>query len=289
LPELRALQRLTAAAIMRPLGRGDRMQRRWIDGRPTRKVVSQFIKPNNRLTSLGRLELYNRQYWFRLIDCLWDDYPGLRAVLGQRRFGHLLRAYLEHFPSRSYSLRDLGEHMEEFLVRFPQWAGKRPELVREMARFEWAQVVAFDGAMRPPLAVDDVLGTDPARLRLGIQPYITLLELNYPLDDFSIAVKRQNLRNEASNAMEDIQRPGRPTRIALPRPQKVFLAVHRLDGSLYYKRLEEPAYRMLCALREGATLAEACENTGGGKGENWTQAVKNWFESWMRLGWFCKR
>ena len=58
------------------------MQKRWIDGRPMEEAAADFIKPNDRLSSFERLEIYNRQYWFRVLDCLWDDYPGLRAVLG---------------------------------------------------------------------------------------------------------------------------------------------------------------------------------------------------------------
>ena len=83
-----------AAAIMRPLNDEDRMHPRWTDGRATSDVASSFIKPNDRLTSLERLEIYNRQYWFRLLDCLFEDYPGLRYVLGDERFQKLAVAYL---------------------------------------------------------------------------------------------------------------------------------------------------------------------------------------------------
>ena len=40
--------------------------------------------------------------------------------------------------------------------------------------------------------------------RLALQPYMTLLEMAYPLDDFVIAVKRRDtaLRSEASNAVD---------------------------------------------------------------------------------------
>ena len=51
-----------------------------------------------------------------------------------------------------------------------------------MATFEWAQVEAFDGLAMPRLTVDDLLGQDPARfLRLGVQPYLSVLDLRYPL------------------------------------------------------------------------------------------------------------
>ena len=84
--DLKQLQRLMGAALFRPLNTKDAMLPTWEDGRPTNEVIAEFIKPNDRLTSFDRLEIYNRQYWFRLLDCLHDDYPGLRALLGQRKF-----------------------------------------------------------------------------------------------------------------------------------------------------------------------------------------------------------
>ena len=96
---------------------------KWTDGRDTRDVVSEFIKPNDRLTSFERLEIYNRQYWFRLIDILTEDFPGLRAVLGEEKFYLLLRAYLTKYPSKSFSLREFGSSLPKFLEEEPQWAG----------------------------------------------------------------------------------------------------------------------------------------------------------------------
>ena len=73
-----------ATAVMRPLARDDSMQRKWLDGRPTKKIAESFIKPNDRLTSFERLEIYNRQYWIRLRQCFYEDYTGLRAILGDK-------------------------------------------------------------------------------------------------------------------------------------------------------------------------------------------------------------
>src|SRR4051812_42095084 len=177
--ELRAIQEFMAEALFRPLGRGDRMQRTWKDGRPMGKVTGAVIKPNDRLTSFERLEIYNRCYWFRVLDCLYDDYPGLRAVLGERKFMKLATAYLEKYPSASFTLRNLGERLEQFLREEPRWIKPRAELALEMARFEWAQVVAFDGESKPAITPDDILDAKPGKLRLGLQPYLSLLELNF--------------------------------------------------------------------------------------------------------------
>ncbi len=75
-----------AGAIFRPLTPRWRMQNGRADGGNGRSEAAEFIKPNDRLSSFERLEIYNRQYWFRLLDCLYEDYPGLLAVLGERRF-----------------------------------------------------------------------------------------------------------------------------------------------------------------------------------------------------------
>ncbi len=205
LKSLRELQRLAGGAIMRPLTPDDTMQGVWTDGRPMADVTAEFIKPNDRLTSFERIEIYNKQYWFRLIDCLWDDYPGLRAVVGDERFNQICREYLDRYPSRSFTLRNLGGRIEQFLRERPDLTAPRPDLAIDMARFEWAQVVAFDGPAKPVVGVDDLLGKNPADVHLGLQPYMSVLELGYPLDEFLISVKRGSaaLRSEASNAMEE--------------------------------------------------------------------------------------
>ena len=287
LRELKDLQRLTASAIFRPLTDDSQMQPTWVDGRDMREVVDQFIKPNDRLTSFERLEIYNRQYWFRLIDVLYDDFPGLRAVIGDANFNELIRAYLTKYPSRSFSLRDLGRALPRFLEEEPQWAAPRQQMALDMARFEWAQTLAFDEKSLPALAVDDLLGCDPAALRLGLQPYLTLLEMSYPHDKFSLAVRRSALRSDASNAADMDRRTKARKKVPLPRKAKVFVAVHRYRNALYYKRLESDAFILLRGLRDGATLADAIAAALPSDADaTWGRKIKPWFESWAGLGWF---
>ena len=78
--KLMQLQRTMARAVMQPLTSSERMQRRAPDGGPMKRYASRFIKPNDRLTSFERLEIYNRQYWFRVLSALSEDFPGLHAV-----------------------------------------------------------------------------------------------------------------------------------------------------------------------------------------------------------------
>jgi hypothetical protein len=274
---------------MRRLDARSNTQRTWTDGRRTADFVGEFIKPNDRLTALERLEIYNRQYWFRIIDCLYDDYPGLQAVLGKPKFNRLVLEYLDRNPSRSYTLRNLGSRLASFLIEHPDLIQPRGELAIEMAQFEWAQVVGFDGEAKPAVSIDDLLGANPAKLRLSLQPYITLLELHWPLDDWTIALKKASstLRSEASNAVEtsaETSAAKSKARPKLPKKQTVFVAVHRYEGSLYYKRLEPEAFRMLARLRDGESLESAC----AGVPEDFADQVQKWFSTWTTMGWFWR-
>jgi len=218
--DLRAFQRLMASALVRPLTAEDGLQPRWVDGRSMEVVAAEFIKPNDRLTSFERLQLYSRMYWFRLADAIRDDCPGLVSALGEDGFGRLARAYLARCPSRSFTLRDLCSRLERFILDHPRLTAPHTALAAEIARFEWAQTVAFDGASRPVIEPAVLARTPPSRLRLGLQPYVTLLALRHPVDTYVIAVKRRDtLRSEASNtpdARATVHRPlRRPRR---PRP-----------------------------------------------------------------------
>ncbi|MDP2136732.1 MAG: DNA-binding domain-containing protein, partial [Candidatus Didemnitutus sp.] len=113
--ELADLQRAMFAVVTRPLGRNTRMQHRWSDGRRTSAVAAEIAKPNDRLSAFERLEIYNRMYWFRVLDSLHEDCPGLRAVLGERKFMRLSEAFLQKYPSRYWTLRDLPQRLAKFI------------------------------------------------------------------------------------------------------------------------------------------------------------------------------
>jgi hypothetical protein len=284
--DLRALQRLMTRALVRPLTAQDGLQPRWIDGRPMAEVAADFIKPNSRLSAFERLEIYNRMYWYRLIGCFHDDNPGLRALLGERRFEALARAYLAKYPSRSFTLRNLCSRLEQFIRGQPAWAAPHAAPALALARFAWAQTVAFDGEARPVLTPDDIADAPPTRLRVGLQPYLSLLTLDYPVDDFVIAVRRRDaLRGEASNAPAK-GRAGRRRRPAVLRRQRIHLAVHRVDGVLYYKRISLQEMRILQSLAAGRTVARSAAAAGRRARPG---QVRDWFATWMKLGWLCRR
>jgi hypothetical protein len=115
--------------------------------------------------------------------------------------------------------------------------------------FERAQVVVFGGRSKPPISPDDMLDTPPSRLRLGLQPCLSLLDVDYAVDDSSSRCGR--VIPKAAK---------RRKRVRLPKYEKVYLAVHRHDNLVYYKRLDPEAFVILTALSRRVTgqLAGDC-------------------------------
>jgi hypothetical protein len=291
---LMELQMRVASAVMSPLTQADEIASRTVDGQPMRALATELIKPNDRLTSLERLGIYNRQYWFRVLDSLYEDFPGLCAILGPGGFHRLCRAYLTDCPSQSFTLRNLGARLDSWLRDHPEFGSKNLRLARDMIHLEWAHIEAFDNSALSPIGPDDLRDLGP-HLRLTLQPYISLLELRYPVDDLRIRVNAASEQHgAASNAMtQDSNRVARP-RFNRVQPERIFLAVHRLGFSVYYRRLEPQEFHVLEALRRGDPIGEAIKSSFETNTTKWQdlQAIKwmieGWFATWAEMGWLCK-
>ena len=288
---LQELQRRVAAVVMQPLTRADGMLRKTLDGRAVKAEAEALIKPNRVLSSFERLEIYNRQYWFRVLSSFAEDFSGLRTIVGARKFEGLMRAYLTECPSESFTLRNLGSHLEEWLLSNPEWITPREDLALDMVRLEWAHIQAFDGGYEPNLTRAEIESAG-LELRVSLQPYVQLLRLTYPVDDLLIEVHdHEGDSDTSSNAARQRQFRRRIRHYEQPEPQRIYLAVHRLDDSVYYKRLQLESYRMLKALSKheplGTAIDLAFENSSMPEQER-IVALQQWFGNWAELGWFCR-
>jgi len=283
-------QRRMMSAVMQPLASSDRIAPKTADGRPMKIEAAEFITPNSRLTSLERLEIYSRSYWYRALDSLYDDFPGVRAVLGRRAFQRFSKAYLVECPSRSFTLRNLGARLAGWLQRNPQYAGKTLALALDMVRLEWAQIEAFDDAAEKVLGPEDLIELGP-NFRAGLQPYIRLLEFEYPVDKLLGQVNQASEeREETSNAVLKQKHHGLARRVVGLKRERTHLAVHRMDFVVHFRRLAPEEVRILNALREGRPIEHAIqygfENSTALLDEQ-RPMLERWFAAWAEFGWLC--
>jgi hypothetical protein len=264
-------QRRVAGAVMSPLNAS------------ISATADQLVKPNDRLTSTERLNIYHRQYWYRILDSFNEDFPGLCSILGERAFERLARAYLADCPSQSFTLRNLGSRLETWLTEHPEFAGRHLALALDMIRLEWAHIEAFDNAERKPLGPEDLLEPGPD-LRLVLQPYVRLLALQYPVDELRVQLNEHlDGHSAASNAVRQAPRHPQVRRFARLKPQPIYLAVHRVDFTVYYRRLDADEFRLLEALRDGQSIGQALDSV------ELEHNIQTWFANWAQLGWLCSQ
>jgi hypothetical protein len=275
------VQTRMARAIFAPLTGSDRIDP---------GADAAYIKPNRRMSSAQRLEIYSRSYWFRILDSLHADFPGLRAVIGERAFHNLSRAYLAECPSRSFTLRDLGSRLVEWLERNPRYGGSCHALAIDMARLEWAHIEAFDNAAEKALGPGDLLELGPD-FRVRLQSHIRLLGLKYPVDDLRIQVNSADEeRGAASNAALKQKHDKTIRRAIHLTPDRIFVAVHRLDETVYYRRLAHEEYLVLEAISRQISIREAIEGAfeaSSASVEEQQAMLEEWFANWARLAWLC--
>lgn len=286
---LEAIQRGMAAAVMQPLTADEDMRPTAPDGRAMAEVAASFIAPNSRLTAFERLEIYNRQYWYRILGSLAEDFPALRAVIGGRAFDALSVAYLTAHPSRSFTLRNLGSKLIEFVGANPQYAGRRHRLAIDVARIEWAFVEAFDCAERDPLTIEQIATLD-ADSRLALQPHLQLVELDYPADHLVLSLHKRDKRQIGEAGMSEEEAAPEPAKLPRLRRRPTWVAAHRIDNSVYYKRLAREEFFTLAAIRRGLSLGEALESGLAHSRlleSRRAALVKEMFSNWAELGWVC--
>jgi hypothetical protein len=283
------LQRRMATDVQRPLTPAFEMQLKTEDGGSVEELAASYIKPNDRLTSFDRLEIYNRQYWFRVIGAVSEDFPALAAVMGPKRFDAMVLAYLRENPSTSFTLRNLGARLPSWLREHPEFAPTRHALLVDVARLEWAYVEAYDRAALPPATAQDFANLN-GDSTLSLQPHLQLLDLQYPVDELVLAVHKENPESDiVSNASTERKKA---KRIRLPKMTRatVRLAVHRLENSIYYRRIDREAWLLLSALQQRQTLANAIESAFADSkfsAEDQAAKIKEYFGHAAELGWFC--
>lgn len=283
------LQREMAAAVMQPLTRDEDMRTISADGRDMHAVAESFVAPNSKLSSFERLEIYNRQYWYRVLGALAEDFPALRALVGSRAFEAMSIAYLTAHPSRSFTLRNLGSRLAEWLAANPQFAGRRHRLAIDVARIEWAFIEAFDNAEFAPLTTEQIATLD-AGSRLALQPHVCLLALSYPADDLVLSLHKRDKRQTSEAGVNHDGGDKAPIAIPRLRRRPTWVAAHRVDNAVYYLRITREEYLTLSAIRQGIALADAIETGMIGSRISLAKRaaiLQQWFGSWAELGWIC--
>jgi hypothetical protein len=233
--------------------------------------VSEVILPSRSLKPVERLGIYHGMYLLRMQEALQADFPALEHFLGEDAFRELVRAYVEAFPSRSYSLNPLGDHLPEFVRSAP--GVKRPEFCHDLARLELAVSQAFDAPETPPLTEAAIAAVAPEAwetARLKTIEAFSLLAFRYPVNAYLQTVRDDNHEHPRA------------------RLKDTWVAIYRRDYRVFRLDLTRAAHDLLADLAQGTPLgtAIAAAIRPGGRHAPTETELFRWFRQWVSGGVF---
>jgi hypothetical protein len=218
----------------------------------------ELMKPDGNLSSEERLELYHRQYWFRVLDSVAEDFPMLRKMAGEQVFWDLMEGYMMAWPSGSFTLRHLGRKMPEFVAGWDGLDEIKRRWFSALARIEYAYMEIFEAADWEPVAPGEL-----ATAVLGLQPYVILLELPVPADLCE--------EWESFTPVEEAV-----TRLAVWRGEN--------RGRLQC-RLDDVEFELLHRLRKGGKLVDLFAEPASREPD--AEEISAWFTRWQERGWIA--
>jgi hypothetical protein len=245
--------------------------------------LESVIRRSRSLASADRLEIYVNAYYARLMECLDEEFAVTRDALGAELFAAVAFGYLQHYPSQSYTLGQLGANFPRYLAESrlhavdpPEGAGRTwGEFIAELAAFERALYEVYDGpgteegALLQPDELARIAPSQWDRLRLRLAPCLRLARFDHPVHEYWAARK-------------DGGEPGP----SVPRP--AWLAIHRRDYVVEPAEVSCAEFALLAAIAEGETLwgAIAAALAAAPADADLEARLGDWFARWTSAGYF---
>ncbi len=254
--ELIEMQNWFASLITRKLSDDQHMQNFTPEGDLMCVEAKKYIIPSMTLEAHQRLELYNQQYWWRLLPLMRDDFPSLIHILSADRFDQEIAIpYLEKYPSKHWSLFLLGERLQVWLKEY--YLGKDQDLLLQAARVDWLMNLALIAAASPFEPPSNIMTAS-----LALQDHVALLSSTYPL---------MSIREER-------------TRCFSKEEEQAILIYRNPHLRVVWRHLSRAEYQVLTLLQKGHSLEEACEkieSIGGSLYDEVYVNIEGWLKSWV--------
>ncbi len=221
------------------------------------------IIPGRHLKPVERLDIYANMYFFRILEALGEDFPGVVKMMGHARFHNLVTSYLIKHPSKHFSLRMMGRHLPSFLKKHPL-IKKWPSLW-DLAALEWALLSVFDAEDAQPLTLEILKKIQPekwATIPLQLIAGHSLLTLNYRVD----LSRDKLLKNKETKIKKE----------------SILLLVWRKGFKVFYRPIGNLESKLLKKLVQGTTLETLGEIAARYSGqEQGSIELAGLFNRWM--------
>ena len=210
--------------------------------------ASWVISETPSLRRAERLRVYAEGYFHRIAQALEEDFPRVKATVGEEIFNTLIVDYLKMYPSRSVLLDEVGAKLPDLIS--VHLLGERFPFLADLARLEWMMIEVFHTENPPPFE----LSTFGALLEKGVSdlgfkmtPSFRLFKSSYDLSQ-----------------TEPVPRPG-------------FGYLVRKGNRIGFYPCDESRYHALAALESGSSLNAVAATYPD---------LGTWLQEWLLSGLF---
>lgn len=206
--------------------------------------IEKDIVSSDHALAEHRLGVYYNAYRIRLIDILALDYSAIEKYLGRDSFEVIALDYLKTYSSEHPSVRWFGQHLAEYLGT--QVDKEDHGFLAEMALFEWAKGLAFDGKNAEGIYHLDKVAQIPPEawpnLIIHFIPTMQWLDLHWNVCPYSVALDNKE-------PPPDIHHEKIPLR----------WLIWRRNHNPNWRSLEVHEAWAIEAAQQGSSFAELCE------------------------------
>jgi hypothetical protein len=273
-PALRGIQEMFWRLITAPEGVRPALATATGSGEDAATRLDRLFAGDDRVGAIERLDIYANMYFYRLLDCLKEDFPRTLAAVGAARFHNLVTDFLLVHPSRHPSLRELGRPLPGF-IGTQALASEYPWLA-DLARLEWTRTDLFDAEDAAPATRETLAAIPPDRAGeavLRLVPAFALLRLGHDAP----AIWRALGDGAGAPGAAGVTRRATGKRTAV--------RVWRQGTTVYHRAIGEEEAGALEAVAGGDALARLCQRAAAGRSpERATARVGRLLQGWLDNG-----
>lgn len=282
--QLKREQQWFGSVIGRPIDQQSRINPISPSGQSIEEEAAQYILPGPKLRPAERIQIYNQQYWWRLLNALHETFSLVVRLIGYVNFNRLIGIpYLVKCPPNHWSLNLLGDRLPHWIEQ--EYCEENRELIRHAIHIDWAFNDAFSPAELPPLNPDDM--SSPEKMEkmltttLYLQPHIHLFYLPYPLFDYRMILLSQK--------PDHWQTHGLPP---LPAEEEFFILYRNKQNDISWKKISAGEYHLLGLFKNGVSIDQACEwleQQDSSLCQTAMNSLQQWFQEWTARGWLSTK
>lgn len=277
---LKSTQEWFASIITNRLGENDNIQTYSPHGILIAEEAAEYINPSPHLRPHQRMQIYNQQYWWRLLNTLHANFPLVTRLFGYQAFNEEIGSpYLSAYPPDHWSLNGLGSHLPQWISDFYQ----KPDqsLIYNATSLDWAFIASFISPQHTPLNLAHLIQGNPESLMsytFYLQPHIHLFSWEYDLLSFRANFLKQEVDYWVENRFPD-----------LPKGKTYWFVLYRnAKNNIAWREIRHSEYLLLERFKTGTNITDACEYLEQQDTSIYEEAaahLQEWLQEWTHAGW----